>query len=116
MSFQPYLKDLCIIQNRVVNTTDKVDIEDFVAQATPTKCRAMIYTTKRRSSPDTAEKVQYGTFIFMTFILPKTAVVAIHDRIMYPPVNGQVFDVAAVNTPGTARKDHHIVARCDARA
>jgi len=115
MSFDSLLKDRCIIQNRTVDTSGKVDKETWTSQATQSKCRAITTTSKRRSSPDSAEKVQYGTFVFMTFHLPKNANIAIHDRIFYPAINGRTLDVIAVIEAGST-KGHHLVAQCDARA
>jgi hypothetical protein len=99
-----------------VTTTGKVDTETWKSQADATRCRVMTQVSRRRTSPDTAEKVQYGTFVFLTVVLPKSAVIAIHDRILYPVKNGQVYDVMAVVPARDGKGPHHLVASCDARA
>jgi len=112
MNYERYLKDRCVIQNRTIDPSGMVDDETWTAQAQPSKCRAITTITKRRTSPEGSEKVQYGTFVFLTLILPKQTNIAIHDRV---ELNGKVFDVIAVVAAGRT-STHHLVAQCDARA
>lgn len=76
----------------------------------------MTSVNRRRTSPDSAEKMQYGTLVFLTVALPKTANISIHDRIVYPVASGKVYDVMSVVQARGARSVSHIVASCDARA
>lgn len=115
MSLSEHLSDHCVIQNRTVSA-GKVDTEVFTAQILPTNCRVITQVNKRKTSPDGAEKIQYGTFVFLNVVLPKSANIKIHDRIQWPVTDGNVYDVAAVIPARNAKNTNHLVAVCDTRA
>lgn len=112
MSWPQLLNDRCRIQTRVV-TPGMVDTEVFTPQATETRCRVIKQPSRRRTSPDSAEKIQYGTFIFTNIVLPKNAIIVIHDRVEH---KGRVYDVLEVIEARDGKGPHHLVALCDARA
>ena len=111
MSFLAYLNDFCTIQKRSV-TAGMVDTEVFT-DGNPTRCRVIKQVSRRRSSPDSAEKLQYGTFVFTNIILPRTAALTIHDRIKH---RGRSYDVLEVIEGRDSHGLHHLTALCDARA
>src|SRR5438874_1820493 len=113
MSFLSTLNDRCTIQNRTVDSKGDVDNETWKPQERPTPCRVMKIVNRRRTSPDSAEKMQYGTFVFTNIVLSKKAVIAIHDRIDH---GGRMYDVLEVVGARDARGLHHQVAICDVRA
>jgi len=115
-AFLAALNDRCLIQSRTVDTTGKEDLEAFNAQPKPVKCRVIKIPNRRKTSPDNAEKVQYGTFIFTNIILPKNTEISIHDRIVHPVKNGRTYDVLEVNESRDGRGPSHLVAICDVRA
>ena len=110
------LNDLCVVQNRTVDSSGKVDNETWTAQAAPVRCRVIQKIARRQTSAEGAEKVQYGTYVFLNVVLPKSVVIEIHDRILWPVTGGRVYDVMAVVPARDGRGLHHYVANCDARA
>ncbi len=110
MSFLALLNDRCTILTRTVDKTGKEDTQSFTAQPTPTRCRAMKRASKRHTGTDGSGKIQYGTVVFTTFVLPKNATIAVHDRISH---EGRTYGVMEVVRPRNARAVNHIVAVCD---
>ena len=83
MNFAAFLSDSCVIQTRTVDATGKEDLETFTSQDVSTRCRVTTQVLKRKTSPDGAEKLQYGTFVFLNVVLPRAARVVNHDRIVW---------------------------------
>jgi hypothetical protein len=111
-TYPPLLSDRCTILNRTV-TSGMRDTEKWTAQAIPVRCRVMKQINRRRTSSDSAEKVKYGTFVFTNIVLPKTAVIEIHDRISH---ENRIYDVMEVSRPRNSRTVNHLVAFCEVRA
>lgn len=109
MSYEGLLPDRCTIQNRTLDTSGKTKTETWTAQTEETPCRALFQAISR-SNPD---KTQNATAIRSRFALPKTAVIAIRDRISH---DGRIYDVIHVTTPFDAAEAHHKVAICEAVA
>jgi hypothetical protein len=109
----PTFDDYCTIQNRTSDSDGMVDNETFTPQATPVRCRVMKAASRRKTTPDSTEKVQYGVFIFATILLPRNVTIAAHDRIVH---EGNTYDVAEVNRPKFRKQVTHQIAICDVRA
>lgn len=113
LSLYSLSNDSCVIQNRSIDSSGKIDNETWTSQTTTTRCRVIKQVNRRRSSPDGSEKVQYGTFVFTNIVLPVATNVLIHDRIVH---RGRVYDVLEVIETRDAKGPHHLVALCDVRA
>ncbi len=113
MNFGYLLNDQCTILNRTENKAGMVDTETWTAQALPVRCRVMKQINRRKTSPDGAEKVKYGTFVFTNIVLLKSTVIDIHDRISH---ENRMYDVIEVSQPRDSRGVHHLVAICEVRA
>lgn len=105
MSFSSLFGDTCVIQRRSV-ARGKIDTESWKARS-PTKCRVL----KRERSSVSGEKVQTATRFRTVFVLPRSAEIAVRDRIEH---ENRIYEVIEITQSRGRKRLHHLNAVCDA--
>ena len=99
------MKDRCVIENYTRDRTLKTAGETWNAQTNTTRCRIL----KREASTYSPEKGTRTTQLRVRFMLPKTALIDVRDRIQN---GGRKYEVLEINPVG-GYKTEYLIAICD---